>query len=110
MEGEVAHQMNQGVENGSKVRIGMRAGKLFGGAHTEQGGPKPGEINTRLSRDGDRYRLNGRKWYATGTAFADYASFSAKTEDGEFYAALKVAKKLIAHADGQGDATATVAA
>jgi alkylation response protein AidB-like acyl-CoA dehydrogenase len=63
-------------------------GKLFGGAHTEQGGPKPGEINTRLSRDGDRYRLNGRKWYATGTAFADYASFSARTEDGEFFSAL----------------------
>jgi len=63
-------------------------GKLFGGAHTEQGGPKPGEINTRLSRDGDRYRLNGRKWYATGTAFADYASFSAKTAEGEFFAAL----------------------
>jgi alkylation response protein AidB-like acyl-CoA dehydrogenase len=62
--------------------------KLFAGAHTEQGGPKPGEINTRLTRDGANYRLNGRKWYATGTAYADYASFSAKNEADEFVSAL----------------------
>lgn len=57
-------------------------GKLFGGAHTEQGTAKPGEITTRLTRDGDNFRLNGRKWYATGTAFADFANFSAVDEDG----------------------------
>jgi alkylation response protein AidB-like acyl-CoA dehydrogenase len=59
-------------------------GKLFAGAHTEQGTAKPGEVATRLSRDGDVYRLNGRKWYATGTAFADFASFSALDDDGAF--------------------------
>lgn len=65
------------------------AGKLFGGAHTEQGGKKPGEINTILSRHSDgTYRLDGRKWYATGTAYADFASFSARTEDGEFVSVL----------------------
>jgi len=63
-------------------------GKLFGGAHTEQGGPKPGEISTRLTRDGDRYRLNGRKWYATGTAYSDYATFSAKDDDDVFVSVL----------------------
>ena len=57
------------------------AGKLFAGASTEQGTKRPGEITTRLSVDGDRFRLNGRKWYATGTAFADYGSFSAIDED-----------------------------
>lgn len=59
------------------------AGKLFAGAHTEQGTKRPGEITTRLTRDGDRFLLNGRKWYATGTAFADFASFSALDEEGE---------------------------
>ncbi|RWX81362.1 acyl-CoA dehydrogenase [Neorhizobium lilium] len=59
------------------------AGKLFGGAHTEQGTQRPGEVSARLTRDGDRYRLNGRKWYATGTAFADFASFSALDENGD---------------------------
>ncbi|SIQ96124.1 Acyl-CoA dehydrogenase [Rhizobium sp. RU35A] len=57
-------------------------GKLFGGAHTEQGTHKPGDITTRLTREGENYRLNGRKWYATGTAFADFASFSALDEEG----------------------------
>lgn len=59
------------------------AGKLFAGAHTEQGTKRPGEITTRLTRDGERFRLNGRKWYATGTAFADFASFSALDDNGE---------------------------
>lgn len=59
------------------------AGKLFAGASTEQRTKRPGEITTQLSVDGDRYRLNGRKWYATGTAFADYGSFSAIDEQGQ---------------------------
>lgn len=58
-------------------------GRLFAGAHTELGTAKPGDITVRLTRDGENYRLNGRKWYATGTAFADYASFSALDEEGQ---------------------------
>ncbi|MDR2128229.1 MAG: acyl-CoA dehydrogenase family protein [Burkholderiaceae bacterium] len=53
------------------------AGKLFGGASTERDTAKPGIITTRLIREGDHWRLNGRKYYSTGTAFADYASISA---------------------------------
>nr|WP_310220067.1 acyl-CoA dehydrogenase family protein [Neorhizobium sp. 2083] len=59
------------------------AGKLFGGAHTEQGTARPGQVTTTIVREGDTYRLNGRKWYATGTAFADFASFSALDEQGQ---------------------------
>lgn len=59
------------------------AGKLFGGAHTEQGTARPGQVTTTIVRHGDSYRLNGRKWYATGTAFADFASFSALDEEGQ---------------------------
>lgn len=58
-------------------------GKIFGGAHTEQGGDKPGAVTVTLTRDGANYRLNGRKWYATGTAFADFASFTAVDENGD---------------------------
>ena len=64
------------------------SGKLFGGAHTEQGTKRPGEVTTRLTRSGDHYRLNGRKWYATGTAFSDFASFSARNDDGKFVSVL----------------------
>ncbi|WP_349962723.1 acyl-CoA dehydrogenase family protein [Rhizobium sp. ZPR3] len=63
-------------------------GKLFGGAHTEQGTKRPGEVTTRLMKTGDGFRLNGQKWYATGTAFADFASFSAKDDEGELVSVL----------------------
>ncbi|WP_037088132.1 acyl-CoA dehydrogenase family protein [Neorhizobium vignae] len=59
------------------------AGKLFGGAHTEQGTARPGQVMTTIVRHGETYLLNGRKWYATGTAFADFASFSALDEEGQ---------------------------
>ena len=64
------------------------AGKLFGGAHTEQGTARPGDVTTTIVRQGDSWRLNGRKWYATGTAFADFASFSAVAEDGQIVGVL----------------------
>lgn len=58
-------------------------GALFGGAHTEIGTPRPGDIRTTLVGDGGVYRLNGHKYYATGTAYCDYVSTSARREDGE---------------------------
>ena len=64
------------------------AGKLFAGAHTEQGTARPGEVTTTIARQGDSWRLSGRKWYATGTAFADFASFSAVSEDGKIVGVL----------------------
>ena len=64
------------------------AGKLFGGAHTEQGTKRPGDVTARLTKSGESYRLNGRKWYATGTAFADFASFSAKNDEDQLVSLL----------------------
>jgi alkylation response protein AidB-like acyl-CoA dehydrogenase len=57
-------------------------GKLYAAAHTELGTPQPGQITTSLSRIDGELRLNGRKWYATGTAYADFASITARTDDG----------------------------
>ena len=59
------------------------SGALFGGGHTENLTRHPIDIGTRLVREGDHYRLRGRKHYATGTAFADFASFSAVNDAGE---------------------------
>ncbi|MCE7796685.1 acyl-CoA dehydrogenase family protein [Sphingobium sufflavum] len=59
------------------------AGKLFGGANMEIGTPRPNMIRTTLHREGDHYRLNGHKYYATGAIFADYTSFSAVDEEGK---------------------------
>jgi len=64
-------------------------GKLFGGAAAELGTARPGDIEgTRLVKQGESYRLNGKKYYATGTAFADYASFGALDESGKLVSAL----------------------
>ncbi|WP_047459377.1 acyl-CoA dehydrogenase family protein [Rhizobium rhizogenes] len=64
------------------------SGKLFGGAHTEQGTKRPGDVTTRLTKSGDSYRLSGRKWYATGTAFSDFASFSARNDEDQLVGVL----------------------
>ncbi len=64
-------------------------GKLFGGAAAELGTARPGDIeNTKLVREGEHFRLNGKKYYATGTAYADYASFGALDESGKLVSAL----------------------
>lgn len=57
-------------------------GKLFGGAFTELGTPRSGTVTTALKRRGERLLLNGRKYYATGTAFSDYASIAVRDEHG----------------------------
>jgi alkylation response protein AidB-like acyl-CoA dehydrogenase len=62
-------------------------GKLFAGAHTEVGAPL-GTILTRLTRVGDHYRLDGKKWYATGSAYADFLSFSATDDSGKLISVL----------------------
>jgi alkylation response protein AidB-like acyl-CoA dehydrogenase len=58
-------------------------GAIFGGASTEAGTSRPGEITTQLRREGDHFRLTGRKYYATGTAFSDYARLNVQDEHGE---------------------------
>jgi alkylation response protein AidB-like acyl-CoA dehydrogenase len=63
-------------------------GAIFGGAFTELGTPQPGTVTTTLTPEGDHYRLNGKKYYATGTAFSDYASFGALDENGIYVTAL----------------------
>ncbi|WP_413725921.1 acyl-CoA dehydrogenase family protein [Sodalis sp. RH16] len=57
-------------------------GELLGGAHTERGSTRPGEVRTRLTRRDGGYRLNGQKYYATGAAFADRIFISAVDEEG----------------------------
>lgn len=61
--------------------------KLFAGAHTEVGAPL-GTILTRLTRTGDSFRLKGQKWYATGSAYSDFLSFSATNDDGQMISVL----------------------
>jgi alkylation response protein AidB-like acyl-CoA dehydrogenase len=57
-------------------------GALFGGAFTELGTPRSGTVTTALERQGNKRVLNGSKYYATGTAFADFASIAVHDEQG----------------------------
>lgn len=57
-------------------------GALFGGASAERDTAKPGEIRTTLVRAGEAFKVSGRKYYATGTAFCDYARINLRDESG----------------------------
>ncbi|ESJ25955.1 acyl-CoA dehydrogenase [Cupriavidus sp. HPC(L)] len=93
-ESNVAHALRIHFDQTESLRLSPRSafndvqvqrivgGAIFGGASTEAGTARPGEITTALRRDGDHYRLSGRKYYSTGTAFADYARINVKDADG----------------------------
>jgi len=61
----------------------IRNGAIFGGASTELGTSRPGEIVTKLVRDGEHFRVSGKKYYSTGTAFSDYARINVQDENEE---------------------------
>ena len=55
-------------------------GTFFGNAISEVGGP-PGQWATTLTPTADGYRLDGRKFYGTGTSLAQYTFVGARTHD-----------------------------
>jgi alkylation response protein AidB-like acyl-CoA dehydrogenase len=62
-------------------RIGEKT--LFGNGHTEVGDNKLQAFSTTVSRKNGRLVLNGRKYYTTGTLFADWINIAAQHENGE---------------------------
>jgi alkylation response protein AidB-like acyl-CoA dehydrogenase len=68
------------------LRERVAQGDLIGLAGTEldrkqTGGPSP--LSTRLVRNGDGYRLSGKKFYSTGSLFSDWVATYAELETGE---------------------------
>jgi len=57
-------------------------GDRFGNALAEIGTRNSAERKTRLTKDGADYRINGRKFYATGALYADWVPTSAIDDDG----------------------------
>ncbi|QOT81165.1 acyl-CoA dehydrogenase family protein [Cupriavidus basilensis] len=55
-------------------------GAIFGNATTELGDGAPGKHKTNLSPDGEGWRLDGEKFYSTGTLYADWIAVSASRE------------------------------
>lgn len=56
-------------------------GTFFGNAMSEAGA-RPGEWATALTPSGDGYRLDGRKFYATGTPLAAFTFVGARGHEG----------------------------
>lgn len=61
------------------------AGEIAGNAWTE---PGQGGVATTLAGSGGTLRLTGRKYYTTGTIFADWIDATAQREDGSDVAVI----------------------
>ncbi|MCU1423328.1 MAG: hypothetical protein JWN36_2979 [Microbacteriaceae bacterium] len=66
-------------ERDSRLAL-LADGAIHGNATFERGPAKVGEYGTRVTRDGLGLRLDGRKFYSTGTLFADLVSVAAERD------------------------------
>lgn len=62
--------------------------ETIGAAFSETGGASLGSFETRLRRQGDHWRLSGRKAYTTGSLFADWIAVGLIDEKDETATAL----------------------
>lgn len=63
-------------------------GHRFGNAFSEARSKTVGAFETRLTRDGDSYIVNGEKFYATGALFAHFVHIGAVDDDGNVNLAI----------------------
>lgn len=70
------------------------AGDIFGNATTEKGN-KPGTNSTRLEELDGQWRLNGTKYYSTGSLYADWIKVAADLADG-------TTRRVTVHRDDPG--------
>ncbi|QOZ67351.1 acyl-CoA dehydrogenase family protein [Bradyrhizobium arachidis] len=62
-------------------RIGAKT--FFGNGHSEIGDAKLQAFSTTVSSKGGQLILNGKKYYTTGTLFADWINVAAQHENGD---------------------------
>ncbi|MFT4042630.1 MAG: acyl-CoA dehydrogenase family protein [Gordonia sp. (in: high G+C Gram-positive bacteria)] len=66
------------------------AGEFVGGGWTEANNGTLANLKTVVRRDGDRWRVSGAKFYATGSLYADWLDVLGKSEDDGTYLTLLV--------------------
>lgn len=93
LRGHFAHveeRLRLGPDERSRVIELALSGKIVGNASTELGSTPAGAFTwqTTLTPDGDGFRLNGRKYFTTGTLYADYAEVLASNPEGATVIAL----------------------
>jgi alkylation response protein AidB-like acyl-CoA dehydrogenase len=77
------------------------AGETFGNAWTEVGEVKIGDVITQVSPKDGRWALNGRKYYSTGSIFADWIDVYARRADtgADVIAAVRTAQPGVTQHD-----------
>ncbi len=60
----------------------LAEGDIVGNAWTEIGDASVSGFSTKATRDGDGWRLNGAKYYTTGSYYADWIDVGASDEHG----------------------------
>ncbi len=63
-------------------------GYRLGNAFSESGGKNVEDFSTKLTRDGNAYRVNGQKFYSTGALFAHLVPIVAIDETGHVVVAI----------------------
>lgn len=76
-------------------------GDIVGCAWTEIGNVAIGDVVTKVSPDGDAWKLNGEKFYSTGSIFSDWIDVYAQRSDtgGDVIAAVRARQPGIEHSD-----------
>jgi alkylation response protein AidB-like acyl-CoA dehydrogenase len=87
LRGHFAHveeRLRLGADERQRVIALALSGKIVGNASTEIGSTPAGAFTwkTQLTPDGDGFRLNGKKYFTTGTLYADYAEVLASNPAG----------------------------
>ncbi|WP_144633923.1 acyl-CoA dehydrogenase family protein [Bordetella genomosp. 13] len=63
----------------------LAAGTLIGAGLSEAGGARVGTFSTHLTRDAGGVRLDGQKFYTTGSLFADWIAVGAQDGDATVF-------------------------
>ncbi|RBH55211.1 MULTISPECIES: acyl-CoA dehydrogenase family protein [Pseudomonas] len=76
-------------------------GDIVGCAWTEIGNVVIGDVGTQVTPDGEHWRLNGEKFYSTGSIFADWIDVYARRSDtgGNVIAAVRARQPGVEHSD-----------
>ncbi|WP_178116512.1 SfnB family sulfur acquisition oxidoreductase [Pseudomonas brassicae] len=75
-------RVNGSPEQQARLYAEVLAGRRFGNALAELGTKTAHDRTTALTADGDGYRINGRKFYATGALYAQRIPTSVIDEHG----------------------------
>jgi SfnB family sulfur acquisition oxidoreductase len=78
-----------GSEDQKRLWFGrVLEGYRFGNAFSEAKSKHAGVFDTRITRDGGAFRVNGEKFYSTGALFAHYVPIAATDPDGKAHLAI----------------------